>query len=169
MSLESLEPVSPLNFNVPIHGAWLDSRVPAIAQWLQAQDPTLTLVARASHLTGQVEEYDLYSGPHWLASWSPHEVHLIKSDFLLMKARVDRPSTHESLAKAMKRSADKRVRDAKSRAHDAYVEAMEHFAWLVHDTTEPRNIFRGMDGFRDKEKDSGQEEASTATNSSSSS
>lgn len=69
--------------------------------------------------------------------------------FDLTKMRLDSPG-HVSAEDEIDAHNDAIEQKRSDEARDALGEMMEHAAKLHHDTTQPRNVFRGMPGLRDE-------------------
>lgn len=80
-----------------------------------------------------------------LAWWSPEELESIPA--CLAQMRLDRPD-RVPVEDRIDAHNDKMEKDAWARWRDSYGEMAEHVHKLVHDTTEPRNVFRQIPGRR---------------------
>jgi hypothetical protein len=81
-----------------------------------------------------------------IGHWRLEEFDRILMDIAPM--RMDSPGHVDSLA-AVDAANDAHERVTSDRALDHMMEAGEHMAKLIHDTTGPRNVFRGIPGLRD--------------------
>lgn len=84
-----------------------------------------------------------------IGHWPEHDFDRIIFDLAPM--RLDAPnrvSSEDAIDAHNAEIEDKNSREAK----DVIGEATEHLAKLVHDRTQPRNVFRGIPGLRDEPK-----------------
>lgn len=81
-----------------------------------------------------------------IAHWRLDEKDRILYD--LARMRLDSPG-HVDTIEQIDANNERVEAENTARALDAMGEAMEHGAKLLHDTTEGRNVFRGMPGLRD--------------------
>ncbi len=84
-----------------------------------------------------------------VAHWKIEEFDRILFD--LTRMRMDSPG-HVSAEAEIDAHNDAISAKRSDEARDSLGEMMEHAAKLHHDTTQPRNVFRGMPGLRDEPK-----------------
>ena len=132
---------------VPIGGAWLDSRIPAIAKRLQERDPRLELQARCN-TSREVLAYELlWTGPDGKRSvichWRPSEVEQIEHDVAMMDRNAP---GHIPTIERIDRHNSGIEQAALDKFRDVYGEMLEHGARLARDLSDGRH-FHGQAGF----------------------
>lgn len=133
------------DFLIPIGGAWLDSRIPAIARRLQERDRDLEIRAYAGKNRDRIQQYEVYWRDQFIARFLPSEVDMIESEM----AMLDRtnPNHVETVDRLDRREAE-RQRDATRHFHDVYMGMLEHNARLEAEL-EFGKTFHGQAGYGD--------------------
>lgn len=140
-------PASPAHVIVRIHGAWTDSRIPAIAAQLHRDDPDLLLVAREYKKTSFIESYDLYCRGQFLSSWKPTEVERILSDVALMRAGAEGRAT--PVSQRIRKANAQREEAAWSVWRENYHQALERFAEEAATAEDGKRFFGQVGGRKD--------------------
>ncbi len=85
-----------------------------------------------------------------IGHWRLEEFDRILFDLAPMKAAVDRPGSVPDVIERIDADNAKLEAEISTEIRDNLGGAMEHAAKLLHDTTEPGNVFRQVGGLRDE-------------------
>lgn len=116
---------------VPVHGGWVDSRIPDIARELYRRDPNCELRAECDP-GGKVKRYALFwRSPegkwHWCMSWQPGEEGQILADV----ARADRTAAgHTPVVDEVEKHDRVRHKAESDQFQENFLEMTQHAAFI---------------------------------------